>query len=98
LARRWQDEGLCDLGAQGPCGGGTAATVARIHLHAEVKSELWTRIGRALIAKLQNRDKLSMTMDVAFEVPAGDSAHIGPEIEQALTDLGLTGTTEVELG
>jgi hypothetical protein len=39
-----------------------------------------------------------MTMDVAFEVPAGDSAHIGPEIEQALTDLGLTGTTEVELG
>jgi len=71
-------------------------SVTRLRLRGQIPWELWNRLGRQLIPKVSNRENLSITVEVSFDVAAEHRDGAQRDLKQALADLGLAESVGVE--
>jgi hypothetical protein len=78
----------------GPVGPAPTATVIRVS--GSVPRELWNRLGRAVLVKLQSGKELKIGVSFQASVDAASAVGLRAELRQILDDLGLKGSITVE--
>lgn len=74
----------------------SAAKQRSLHIHGEIPTEVWQRLGRTLIPKLKTGSDLKVVLDVSLSLDAETCNGLRHEIEQIVQDLKLEGQVNVE--
>jgi hypothetical protein len=81
-------------GDVGPGGGATRNT---LRLSGTIPPEVWNRLGTRLIPKLKSGSELTLRIDATLSVESSAASALKKDLEQALTDLGLSDRLDVDL-
>ena len=82
----------------GPGPGGEVAEKKRIlRVSGTVPPEVWNRLGTRLIPKLKSGSDLRLGINATLAVDSSAAASLKKDLEQALTDLGLSDRLDVDL-
>jgi hypothetical protein len=87
-----------DLESAGPLPGDVAPAAKRtLRVSGSVPPEVWNRLGTRLIPKLKSGGDLRPEINATFTVDASSASSVKKDLEQALTDLGLSDRLDVDL-
>lgn len=87
-----------DLEGAGSRSGDMAAAAKRtLRVSGSVPPEVWNRLGTRLIPKLKSGVDLRLGIDATVTVDSAAASSVMKDLEQALTDLGLSDRLDVDL-
>jgi hypothetical protein len=94
-------EGETPVAGPGPAGGdvgpGGGATRNTLRLSGTIPPEVWNRLGTRLIPKLKSGSELTLRIDATLSVESSAASALKKDLEQALTDLGLSDRLDIDL-
>lgn len=83
-------------GVDEPLSSDSAGETQLMRIAGNIPSEIWNRMGVALLAKLRNKGaNLTINTDFCVEVDGGNVGKLRKEVEQVLDELGLAGRVTV---
>jgi hypothetical protein len=66
-------------------------------LSGTIPPEVWNRLGTRLIPKLKSGSELTLRIDATLSVESSAASALKKDLEQALTDLGLSDRLDIDL-
>jgi hypothetical protein len=73
----------------------TSTAKQRLHIVGDIPSEVWNRLGTRLIPKLKIGGNLRVSFDFALELDSRDAQHVIADLQQTLSDLGLSDALKI---
>src|SRR5439155_733745 len=68
-----------------------------LRIHGPLRPELWNRLGVKVLPKLIDTQRLDLRFDATVQVQTDQGSHLVQDIRQALAELGLADSVEVDL-
>ncbi len=77
--------------------GAVAAAIRTLRVSGNVPPEVWNRLGTRFIPKLKSGSDLQLLFSAKLTVDAASAASPKKDLEQALSDLGLSDRLDVDI-
>lgn len=68
---------------------------SKVRIVGEIPPEVWSRLGIKVIPKVRQAPGLKISLEIDFELKGGEVPAMKKELEQVLSELGLTGKVSI---